>query len=162
MVVINELILTLVMSAAAAILACFTGRFLGKCMMLFKKGGLEERVDVYKTIYAVNSFFKIIPYILLLLLLKISLNEYLGKPYIIAISIFFELLPMMSFSVYRAMNKVPQDVIDAAVAMGSESDEIMELFVLPEARTEIRNKTARALFYGILCTSGAYLWLMIM
>ena len=160
MVAINELIITLVMSAAAAILACLTGRLLGKYMMLFRKGGLEERTDIYKVINAVTGFFMFIPYILLLLLLNLSLKAYLDKPIIIAISIFFELFPMIAFSVYKAMNKVPQDIIDAAVAMGSESEEILEFFVIPEVHTEIRNKTARALFYGILCTLGAYLWLV--
>ena len=162
MTVINGLILTLMLSAAAGLLACFAGRLLGKCLMLVQKGGLEERTDIYNVVNAVNVFFKFIPYILLLLLLNISLKEHLGKPYIIAISIFFELLPIFTFSVYKAMNKVPRDVIDAAVAMGSDPDEIIELFVLPEVRYEVRNETARALFYGLLCTLGAYLWLALM
>ena len=162
MIKINDLIITLVMSAAAGLLAWFAGRLLGKCMMLTKKGGLEERTDIYKIINAVNSLFKFIPYILLLLLLNYSLGAYLSRSYIIAISIFLELLPMFTFSVYKAMDKVPQDVIDAAVAMGSEPDEIMELFVLPEAHGEINRKTIRALFYGLLCVLGAYLWLTVM
>ncbi|MBO6137949.1 MAG: hypothetical protein J6O71_04980 [Lachnospiraceae bacterium] len=159
MTAVNEFIITIVMSVIAGILACFIGRLLGKGMMLFKKGGLEEKTDIFNVINAVNGFFKFIPYILLLLLLDIWLGAYLTRPYIIAVSIFFELLPLFTFSVYKAMNKVPQDVIDAAVAMGSETDEILELFVLPDARGEINKKNIRTLFYGLLCTVGAYLWL---
>ena len=161
MAAVNELIITLVMSAVAAILACLAGRLMGKCMMLVKKGGLEENTDIFNVINAVNSFFKFIPYILLLLLLNIWLGPYLTKPFIIAISIFFELLPLFTFSVYKAMNKVSQDVIDAAVAMGSETDEILELFVFPEARSEVKKRTIRTLFYGLFCAVGAYLWLII-
>ena|GEM_PF-3843346 len=161
MATINEFLITIVMSAVAAILAWFAGRLMGKCMMLVKKGGLEENTDIFNVINAVNSLFRFIPYILLLLLLNILLRTHLTKPLIIAISIFFELLPLFTFSVYKAMNKVPQDVIDAAVAMGSETEEILELFVFPEARSEVKSRTIRTLFYGLLCAVGAYLWMVI-
>ena len=159
MSVINTFIVTIVLSLIAEIFACLAGRMLGKACFFVREGGLEENTGVYGIINAIISLFRFIPYILILLLLYLPLKNYVNGSVLIVVSIFIELLPMFTHSTHKALNKVPQDVIDAAVAMGSNPDEIINYFIYPEAADEIKSKTIRLLFYGLLCAITAQLWI---
>lgn len=160
--VINAFILTFVLSVMTVSLACLAGRETGKRLILSEKGGLKENPAFYNPVNAVINILKMIPYVLILFFLYLPLNERLNISLIIALAVFLELFPMFALAVRRALNKVPVSVKDAAVAMGSDPDEVMKYFVFPEAKDEIRQKTVRLFIYGILCALGtqAMVWVL--
>lgn len=161
MSVIQQLFIYIIMALIISALAIFAGFFLGKKMMLTQKGGLAENTTFFFFADRLMRFLRFIPFMLILFVLfKLTgVPNIRTTAFIISLAVFLEIMPLAAFSTFKTMESISGDILNAAVAMGSEPDEVLQYFVFPETRDTLIKKAVKLLIYAGLCAAAAGLWI---
>ncbi len=161
MSVIQQLFLYIILALIVSALAIAAGFILGKKMMLSQKGGRSENTTFFFFADLILRFLKFVPFMLILFILYrvTAVPNIKTTAFIIALALVFEILPLAAFSTFKTMASVSKDILNAAVAMGSDPDEALKYFVFPETRDILTKKAVRLLIYAVLCAVTAGLWI---
>lgn len=127
---------TLYMVFASTAFATLLGFPLGVVLLLTEKGGLWERAKLNQILNTLVNMFRSFPFIILMILLfplsRIIVGTTIGTTATI-VPLAIGATPLVGRIVENALKEVDKGVIEASVAMGAKSLEIIIKVLIPEA-----------------------------
>lgn len=127
---------TLYMVFFGAAFAFILGTPIGILLYLTQKGGLSEKLALYRVVDAMVNIARSIPYVILMILLIPVTRRIIGTAIGSTATIFSlsaSAAPFFARLVETALNEVEGGILEAAKAMGSTNRQIIFQVLLPEA-----------------------------
>lgn len=127
---------TLYMVFFGAAFAFILGTPIGILLYLTQKGGLSEKLALYRVVDAIVNIARSIPYVILMILLIPVTRRIIGTAIGSTATIFSlaaSAAPFFARLVETALNEVEGGILEAAKAMGSTNRQIIFQVLLPEA-----------------------------
>lgn len=158
--ILIETFSTFYMVIATALIAGSIGIMLGMSLVLFAEGGLLENKKIYSIIDSILSFFRSIPFIILLTLIapvtRFIAGTTIGNTAAI-VPLVFGTVPFYTRQVQNALVEVDKGLIEAAQSMGLKTVDIIFKIYLREARTSLVRVSAVTLIslVGLSAMAGA-------
>lgn len=158
--ILFETIATFYMVIGTALIAGSIGIALGMSLVLFQDGGLLENKRLYRILDSLLSFFRSIPFIILLTLIapitRFIAGTTIGNTAAI-VPLVFGTVPFYTRQVQNALLEVDNGLIEAAKSMGLKTKDIIFRIYIREARTTIIRASAVTLIslVGLSAMAGA-------
>lgn len=127
---------TLYMVFFGAAFAFILGTPIGILLYLTQKGGLSEKLALYRVVDAIVNIARSIPYVILMILLIPVTRRIIGTAIGSTATIFSlaaSAAPFFARLVETALNEVDGGILEAAKAMGSTNRQIILQVLVPEA-----------------------------
>ena len=127
---------TLYMVFFGAAFAFILGTPIGILLYLTQKGGLSEKLALYRVVDAIVNIARSIPYVILMILLIPVTRRIIGTAIGSTATIFSlaaSAAPFFARLVATALNEVDGGILEAAKAMGSTNRQIILQVLVPEA-----------------------------
>lgn len=127
---------TLYMVFFGAAFAFILGTPIGILLYLTQKGGLSEKLALYRVVDAIVNIARSIPYVILMILLIPVTRRIIGSAIGSTATIFSlaaSAAPFFARLVETALNEVDGGILEAAKAMGSTNRQIILQVLVPEA-----------------------------
>ncbi|MGG5822433.1 methionine ABC transporter permease [Falsiroseomonas sp. HW251] len=128
---------TLLMVGITMVFAVLVGIPLGLLLFLTRDGGLSPRPLLNRVTAAAVNALRSFPFIILMVLLipvaRIVVGTSIG-PRAAALALSVAAIPFFARLVEQNLREVPRGVVDAAIASGASSWQIIRYVLLPEAR----------------------------
>lgn len=127
---------TLYMVFFGAAFAFILGTPIGILLYLTQKGGLSEKLALYRVVDAMVNIARSIPYVILMILLIPVTRRIIGTAIGSTATIFSlaaSAAPFFARLVETALNEVDGGILEAAKAMGATNRQIIFQVLLPEA-----------------------------
>lgn len=127
---------TLYMVFFGAAFAFILGTPIGILLYLTQKGGLSEKLALYRVVDAIVNIARSIPYVILMILLIPVTRRIIGTAIGSTATIFSlaaSAAPFFARLVETALNEVEGGILEAAKAMGSTNRQIILQVLVPEA-----------------------------
>lgn len=127
---------TLYMVFFGAAFAFILGTPIGILLYLTQKGGLSEKLALYRVVDAMVNIARSIPYVILMILLIPVTRRIIGTAIGSTATIFSlaaSAAPFFARLVETALNEVDGGILEAAKAMGSTNRQIILQVLVPEA-----------------------------
>jgi len=133
---------TLYMVAAASIIATLVGLPLGVLLYITRKGNIEEHPGLHRALAALVNMTRSIPFIILMIAVipftRLIMGTSIGTNAAI-VPLSLAAMPFIARIVENALLEIQHGLIEAALAMGASSGQIIKKVLIPEAFPSIIN-----------------------
>ncbi|MDY3867804.1 MAG: methionine ABC transporter permease [Pyramidobacter sp.] len=128
---------TLYMVSMSSVFALILGAPLGILLTLTEKGGLKENPALYRALDSLINVLRSFPFIILMIVLfplsRLIVGTTIGTTATI-VPLSIAAAPFAARVVQSSLKEVDKGVVEAALAMGSDSFTIVRKVLIPEAR----------------------------
>lgn len=128
---------TLMMVGITMAVAILVGTPIGILLYLTGRGGLTESAIVHQVVGYLVNVLRSFPFIILLVVLipvtRLLVGTSIG-PRAAAVGLSVAAVPFFARLVEQSLRDVPRGIVDAAIAAGASTRQIVAMVLLPEAR----------------------------
>lgn len=133
---LNSTLETLLVVSLSSLSALLLGLPLAILLVLSQKGGLRERLILYRMLDTLINLLRSVPFIILMVLIfplsKLIVGRKTGTMAMV-VPLAFAAAPFVARVMEQSLNEVERGEVEAAIALGSSPGQIVRRVLIPEA-----------------------------